>query len=207
MASTTPTARTIASKCAQRGSASKRPSRPPQSAPPTRWCGCSDPDPDQRARGSGAGSTRARAAVPSGRRHQFGREQPCRTPPRAARGTGRSAQTRLSRTPQLLHAKTAGKAEPATTRPDASAERPTATDGKRAELASLAPHAAASAPGPVPEPAGSRAEQKPAIKSVSFDLHAGIKTELMTDGSVHEEPIEQQHGVKAQPAAGRGVGP
>jgi hypothetical protein len=115
-------------------------------------------------------------------------------------------QTRLSRTPQLLDAETAGKAAPATTRPDASAERPTATDAKRAELASHAPHAAASAPSPVPEPAGSRAEQKPAIKSVSFDLHAGIKTVHMADGSVHEEPIDSSMASthSAQPA---GVGP
>ena len=32
--------------------------------------------------------------------------------------------------------------------------------------------------------------QKPAIKSVSFDLSSGIKTIRMMDGTVHEEPID-----------------
>jgi len=111
-------------------------------------------------------------------------------------------QTRLSRTPQLLADETAGKAKPATTRPDASGERLTAMDAKHEEVASLAPHATASTPGPVPEPVGSRTGQKPAIKSVSFDLASGIKTVFMTDGTVHEEPIDSSTAskVSAEPA-------
>ena len=119
---------------------------------------------------------------------------------REARAEAR--QKRLSRTPQLLADETAGKAQPATTRPDASGERLTATDVKQKELASLAPHATASTPGPAPEPVGSRTEQKPAIKSVSFDLASGIKTVFMTDGTVHEEPIDSSTASKlsAEPA-------
>ena len=115
-------------------------------------------DPDQRDRGAGAGSAGARAAVPSHRPHQFGQEQPRRTPrrpqPRAKWSRVRRAaqaearQTRLSRTPQLLADETAGKAKPATTRPTASGERLTAMDAKHEEVASLAPHATASGPGP-----------------------------------------------------------
>jgi hypothetical protein len=133
---------------------------------------------------------------------------------REARAEAR--QKRLSRTPQFLDDETAGKAktpakrqqriqeaqaEPATTRPDASTER-LAAAGKREGTASLAPHAAASAPGPVPEPVGSRTGQKPAIKSVSFDLASGIKTVFMTDGTVHEEPIDSSTASKlsAEPA-------
>jgi hypothetical protein len=143
--------------------------------------------------------------------------------PRAERSRARrearaeARQKRLSQTLQLLDDKTAGKAktpakhqrriqearaEPATTSPNASAERLTATDAKRAEWASLAPHAAASAPSPVPEPVGSRTGQKPAIKSVSFDLASGIKTVFMTDETVHEEPIDSSTASKlsAEPA-------
>ena len=119
---------------------------------------------------------------------------------REARAEAR--QKRLSRTPQFLDDETAGKAKtPATTRPDAAAER-LAAAAKREETASLAPHAAASAPGPVPEPVGSRTGQKPAIKSVSFDLASGIKTVFMTDGTVHEEPIDSSTASKlsAEPA-------
>jgi hypothetical protein len=88
------------------------------------------------------------------------------------------------------------------TRPDASAERLTATDTKRAEWASLAPHAAAPALGPALVPVGSITGQKPAIKSVSFDLDSGIKTVFMTDGSVHEEPVDSSTASKlsAEPA-------
>jgi hypothetical protein len=119
---------------------------------------------------------------------------------RAAQAEAR--QTRLSRTPQLLADETAGKAKPATTPPDASGERLTAMDAKHEEVASLAPHATASAPGPVPEPVGSRTGQQPAIKSVSFDLASGIKTVFMTDGTVHEEPIDSSTASKlsAEPA-------
>ena len=119
---------------------------------------------------------------------------------RAAQAEAR--QTRLSRTPQLLADETAGKAKPATTRPDASGERLTAMDAKHEEVASLAPHATASTPGPAPEPVGSRTEQKPAIKSVSFDLASGIKTVFMIDGTVHEEPINSSTASKlsAEPA-------
>jgi hypothetical protein len=145
--------------------------------------------------------------------------------PRAERSRGRrearadARQKWLSQTPQLLllDDETAGKAklpakhqrriqearaEPAATRPDASAERLTATDAKRGEWASLAPHAAASAPSPIPEPVGSRTGQKPALKSVSFDLASGIKTVFMTDGTVHEEPIDSSTAseLSAEPA-------
>ena len=137
--------------------------------------------------------------------------------PRAERSRARrearaeARQKRLSQTPQLLDDETAGKAktpakhqrriqearaEPATTRSDTSAERLTATDAKRAEWASLAPHVAASAPSPIPEPVGSRTGQKPVIKSVSFDLASGIKTVFMTDGTVHEEPIDSSTASK-----------
>jgi len=120
---------------------------------------------------------------------------------REARAEAR--QKRLSRTPQFLDDETAGKAKtPATTRPDAAAERLAAAAAKREETASLAPHAAASAPGLVPEPVGSRTGPKPAIKSVSFDLASGIKTVFMTDGTVHEEPIDSSTASKlsAEPA-------
>src|SRR3954466_15776654 len=81
--------------------------------------------------------------------------------PRADRSRARrearaeARQKRLSQTPQLLDDETAGKAkapgkhqrriqegraEPATTRPDASVERLTAMDVKHEEWASLAPH-------------------------------------------------------------------
>jgi hypothetical protein len=112
--------------------------------------------------------------------------------PRAERSRARrqvraaARQKRLSQTPQLLDdEEPAGKAkrpakhqrriqearvEPAVTRPDGSAERLTATDTKRAEWTSLAPHAAAPALGPALVPVGSRTGEKPAIKSVSFDL-------------------------------------
>jgi hypothetical protein len=137
--------------------------------------------------------------------------------PRADRSRARrdaraeARQKRLSQTPQLLDDETAGKAktpakhqrriqearaEPATTRSDTSAERLTATDAKRAEWASLAPHVAGSAPSPIPEPVGSRTGQKPALKSVSFDLASGIKTVFMTDGTVHEEPIDSSTASK-----------
>jgi hypothetical protein len=137
---------------------------------------------------------------------------------REARAEAR--QKRLSQTPQLLADETASKvktpakhqrriqeaqAEPAATRPDALAERLTATDARRAEWASLAPQDAASAPSPVPEPVGSSTGQTPAIKSVSFDLESGIKTVFMTDGTVHEELIDSSTASKliAEPA---GVG-
>ena len=143
--------------------------------------------------------------------------------PRAERSRARrearaeARQKRLSQTLQLLDDKTAGKAktpakhqrriqearaEPATTSPDASAERLTATDAKRGKWASLAPHGVASAPGPVSEPVGFRTGQKPALKSVSFDLDSGIKTVFMTDGTVHEEPIDSSTASKlsAEPA-------
>jgi hypothetical protein len=137
--------------------------------------------------------------------------------PRAERSRARqevraeARPKRLSQTPQLLDDETAGKAktpakhqrrikearaEPATTRSAASAERLAATDAKHAEWASLAPHAAASAPSPIPEPVGSRTGQKPALKSVSFDLASGIKTVFMTDGTVHEEPIDSSTASK-----------
>ena len=119
---------------------------------------------------------------------------------REARAEAR--QKRLSRAPQFLDNETAGKAKtPATLRPDAAAER-LAAAAKREETASLAPHATASALGPIPEPVGSRTGQKPAIKSVSFDLASGIKTVLMTDGTVHEEPIDSSTASKlsAEPA-------
>jgi hypothetical protein len=119
---------------------------------------------------------------------------------RAAQAEAR--QKRLSRTPQLLADETAGKAQPAATRPTASGERLTAMDAKHEEVASLAPHATASAPGLVPEPVGSRTGQQPAIKSVSFDLASGIKTVFMTDGTVHEEPIDSSTAstLSAEPA-------
>jgi hypothetical protein len=145
---------------------------------------------------------------------------------RAERSRGRrearaeARQRRLSQTPQLLDDETAGKAkapgkhqrrikearaEPATMSPDASVERLTAMDVKHEEWASLAPHAAASGPSPVPESVGSRTGQTPAIKSISFDLASGIKTVFMTDGAVHEEPIDSSMASKlsAEPA---GVG-
>jgi hypothetical protein len=51
-------------------------------------------------------------------------------------------------------------------------------------------------------PVGSITGQKPAIKSVSFDLDSGIKTVFMTDGSVHEEPVDSSTASKlsAEPA-------
>jgi len=32
--------------------------------------------------------------------------------------------------------------------------------------------------------------QKPALRSVTFDLFSGIKSVQMTDGTVHEEPLD-----------------
>lgn len=82
------------------------------------------------------------------------------------------------------------KAEPAKLQPVAP-ERPVAADPKRAgESVVSAPNTQASTSGPVPEPARPPNSQKPVIKSVSFDLSSGIKTVRMTDGSVHEEPID-----------------
>jgi hypothetical protein len=40
------------------------------------------------------------------------------------------------------------------------------------------------------DPASSQASQKPAVKSLSFDGESGIKTVIMTDGSIHEEPFD-----------------
>src|SRR3954453_22903789 len=158
---------------------------------------------------SSVGSSRAE--------HRRGGAEPRADRSRARREARAEArQRRLSQTPQLLDDETAGKAKlpakhqrriqeaqaPAATRPDAAAERLTATDAKHAEWASLAPHAAASAPSLVPEPVGSRTGQRPAIKSVSFDLDSSIKTVFMTDGTVHEEPIDSSTASKlsAEPA-------
>lgn len=52
-----------------------------------------------------------------------------------------------------------------------------------------------SQPQPAPEarpaePVASQSAPTPMMKSVSFDLASGIKTVIMTDGSVHEEPFD-----------------
>ena len=108
---------------------------------------------------------------------------------RAERSRGRrearaeARQRRLSQTPQLLDDETAGKAkapgkhqrrikearaEPATMSPDASVERLTAMDVKHEEWASLAPHAAASGPSPVP----SRSAPEPGRRQRSNPYHS-----------------------------------
>jgi hypothetical protein len=40
------------------------------------------------------------------------------------------------------------------------------------------------------DPTTPQASQKPAVKSLSFDGESGIKTVIMTDGSIHEEPFD-----------------
>lgn len=123
---------------------------------------------------------------------------------REARAEAR--QRRLSRKAKASNAETASKADtPAERRrglreaqaergrtpADTQTERPAAAEPKRAgEASPPTPRAATSTPNAPPEPASPSYGPKPAIKSVSFDLSSGIKTVRMTDGTVHEEPID-----------------
>ena len=75
--------------------------------------------------------------------------------------------------------------------PDVQTERLVANEPKRAgEAVPPTPRAATSGSSPASESVSPANGQNPAIKSVSFDLSSGIKTIRMTDGTVHEEPID-----------------
>ena len=75
--------------------------------------------------------------------------------------------------------------------PDVQTERLVANEPKRAgEAVPPTPRAATPGSSPASESVSPANGQKPAIKSVSFDLSSGIKTIRMMDGTVHEEPID-----------------
>ena len=123
---------------------------------------------------------------------------------REARAEAR--QRRVSRKAKAPNAETASKPDPPAERgrglrearadrgrapADTQTERPAAAEPKRAgESSTPAPRAATSTPNVSHEPASPTSGQKPAIKSVSFDLSSGIKTVRMTDRTVHEEPSD-----------------
>jgi hypothetical protein len=58
------------------------------------------------------------------------------------------------------------------------------------EKAGAAPQTSGLTLSPAPKSRNVQGSQKPASKSVTLDLSSGIKTVQMTDGTVHEEPLD-----------------
>lgn len=72
---------------------------------------------------------------------------------------------------------------------DKQAERQDASTEQEGTAPAAAPRSASPPDSPV-DPANPRNTSKPTLKSVSFDVESGIKTVIMTDGSIHEEPFD-----------------
>jgi hypothetical protein len=68
--------------------------------------------------------------------------------------------------------------------------------------AAATPAPAAPAPVPIAEPIVQDQGSQAPIKSVSFDFASGIKTTIMTDGSIHEEPFDSSTLAKLEAAPG-----
>jgi hypothetical protein len=58
------------------------------------------------------------------------------------------------------------------------------------EKSGAAPQTSDPTPSPAPKSKSLQGTQESALKSVTLDLSSGIKTVLMTDGTVHEEPLD-----------------
>jgi hypothetical protein len=68
--------------------------------------------------------------------------------------------------------------------------------------AAATPAPAAPAPVPIAEPIVQNQGSQAAIKSVSFDFASGIRTTIMSDGSIHEEPFDSSTLAKLEAAPG-----
>jgi len=113
----------------------------------------------------------------------------------------REAAEAKARLEQLL-AEQPPQAEPAARRQRASQASQDEQTAKEADNKPEGPPAAeqtqanaaeASQAAPEAKPAGTpdgQSATKPMVKSVSFDVESGIKTTIMTDGSVQEEPFD-----------------
>src|SRR3954471_24689188 len=207
MANATPTAPTTVNRCKRRGSASRRPRRPPpprrrltRSAPPIRWRGFSDrrcrPVPRKR-RPALSRLSRSRLKTPPTPPIRSGAAAPDAAKPKLKRGpsglpSGPRRRLRRAEAGGVRRRQGLQEAQAERNRtPDVHTERLVANEPKRAgEAVPPTPRAAPSGSSPASESVSLANGQKPAIKSVSFDLNSGIKTIRMMDGTVHEEPID-----------------